>query len=151
VILLVLDRSAPLTEDDRRLIAVTADATRVVAANKADLAAAWRPDDLSLQAHAVSARTGEGIDALRTALVDATLGKEPLRDAPSITNVRHATLLAEAMRALERARDAAGEATPEEFVLSDIHAARQAIEEVTGARTPDDVLQAIFERFCIGK
>ncbi len=151
VILLVLDRSAPLTDDDRRLIDATAGATRVVAANKADLAPAWRPEEIPLHAHAVSARTGEGFDGLRTALVDATLGREPLRDAPSITNVRHAALLAEAMRALETARDAAAAGTPEEFVLSDIHTARQSIEEVTGARTPDDVLRAIFERFCIGK
>jgi tRNA modification GTPase len=150
-ILLVLDQSVPLTADDRLLIDATTNATRIVAANKADLAPAWIPEEVSLHAHSVSARTGQGIDGLRTALVDARLGEEPLRDAPAITNVRHAALLADAMRALERARDAAEEGTPEEFVLSDIHAARQAIEEVTGARTPDDVLQAIFERFCIGK
>jgi tRNA modification GTPase len=151
VILLVLDRSLPLTDDDRRLIDATASASRVVVANQADLTPAWLPDEISQPAHAVSARTGEGIDALRAALVDATLGGEPLRDAPSISNLRHAALLAEAMSALESARDAAAGGTPEEFVLSDIHAARQSIEEVTGARTPDDVLQAIFERFCIGK
>jgi tRNA modification GTPase len=151
VILLVLDRSVPLADDDRRLVEATAGATRVVVANKADLTPAWVPEEIALRVQAVSARTGEGLDALRAALVSATIGGEPLRDAPSISNVRHAALLAEAMRGLERARDAAAEGTPEEFVLSDIHAARQSIEEVTGARTPDDVLQAIFERFCIGK
>ena len=45
--------------------------------------------------------------------------------------------------------EAAG--TPEEFVLSDLHDARTRLEEITGARTPDDVLNAIFGKFCIGK
>ena len=41
--------------------------------------------------------------------------------------------------------------TPEEFVLADVHDARARLEEVTGARTPDDLLHAIFAKFCIGK
>ena len=41
--------------------------------------------------------------------------------------------------------------TPEEFVAADVSEARGHLEEVTGARTPDDVLHAIFDRFCIGK
>jgi tRNA U34 5-carboxymethylaminomethyl modifying GTPase MnmE/TrmE len=36
-------------------------------------------------------------------------------------------------------------------VLADLHAARAAFDEIVGARTPDDVLRSIFERFCIGK
>ena len=41
--------------------------------------------------------------------------------------------------------------TPEEFVLADLNEARARLEEITGARTADDVLHAIFARFCIGK
>jgi tRNA U34 5-carboxymethylaminomethyl modifying GTPase MnmE/TrmE len=40
---------------------------------------------------------------------------------------------------------------PEEFVLADLQSAREALEEVTGKRTADDVLIHIFSRFCIGK
>ena len=53
------------------------------------------------------------------------------------------------MRSGARARPPCGVA--EEFVLADLHEARACFDEVTGARTPDDVLQLIFERFCIGK
>ena len=70
---------------------------------------------------------------------------------PAITNVRHVDLLAGARAALERAEAAARAGTPEEFVLADLNEARQRLEEVTGARTPDDVLHEIFARFCIGK
>jgi tRNA modification GTPase len=153
VVLVVLDRSRPLDEDDRRLIATTARSRRVIAANKSDLAAAWnRTDDGVRDAGLVevSAKTGQGIEALRTELAAAAAG-EPLRDPPAITNVRHAELLARARDAMTRAAGAASSQTPEEFVLADLDEARLALEEVTGARTPDDVLHEIFARFCIGK
>ena len=78
----------------------------------------------------------------------------PLRDRPAITNVRHIALVQRAHEALERARaaaSAAGGALPEEFVLADLQQARAALEEITGRRTPDDLLTHIFERFCVGK
>jgi tRNA modification GTPase len=70
---------------------------------------------------------------------------------PTVTNTRHADLIAQARDALRRARDAAAAGTPEEFVLIDLAEARGRLEEVTGARTADDVLHSIFDRFCIGK
>jgi tRNA modification GTPase len=81
----------------------------------------------------------------------ALWGGEARRDGPAITNVRHVELLNRAGRALARAAGAARARAPEEFVLSDLHEARSALEEVTGARTADDTLAAIFSRFCIGK
>jgi tRNA modification GTPase len=152
--LVVLDRSRALDEDDRGLIEATAESVRVIAVNKCDLDAAWNADgsqfdDLS-RAVFVSAKTGEGLDRLRAALVNAVRG-EATRDVPSITNVRHHDLLVKARHALERAARAASTDTPEEFVLADLDEARMLLEEVTGARTSDDVLKAIFERFCIGK
>jgi tRNA modification GTPase len=123
----------------------------VVVASKADLAPAWDPGTLNGAAPVVaSATTGEGIDRLRAALVEAAAG-EPTRDVPAITNVRHVELVAGARVALQRAEAAAGTGTPEEFVLADLNEARRRFEEVTGARTPDDVLHEIFARFCIGK
>jgi len=147
---LVLDRSSPLTADDELLIEQTAARPRVVVANKSDLAPAWDPAQLTMPAIELSARTGDGLDQLRQALTGASHG-ETARDTPAVTNLRHVALLERAREALQRARGAAAAGTPEEFVLSDVHDARARLEEVTGARTPDDMLQAIFARFCIGK
>ena len=98
-----------------------------------------------------SATTGEGVDRLRAALVEAAAG-EPLRDVPAITNVRHVESADAARAPRSSAREAAaGAETPEEFVLADLNEARRRLEEVTGARTSDDVLHEIFARFCIGK
>ena len=150
IILVVLDRSRPLDDDDRRLLEETASRRRVVVANKADLAPAWDGGSIRCVDVVASARTGAGIDDIRAALSKAMAG-ETTRDVPAITNIRHADLVARAKEALERAGAAAAARTPEEFVLADLNDARQRLEEVTGARTADDVLHAIFDRFCIGK
>jgi tRNA modification GTPase len=151
--LVVLDRSRALDSDDAALIAATSGSPRVIAANKCDLESAWNIEDVVADGTTivtVSARTGEGLDRLRAALADAGAA-EPTRDVPAITNVRHQDLLAKARHALLRAASAASNQTPEEFVLADLDEARVLLEEVTGTRTSDDVLKAIFERFCIGK
>ncbi len=150
VVVVVLDRSRSLDADDHALLEATASRRRVVVASKADLPPAWDAKALDVAAAVVSAATGEGVDRLRAALVEAAAG-EPVRDVPAITNVRHVDLVAGARAALERAESAARAGTPEEFVLADLNEARRRLEEVTGARTPDDVLHEIFARFCIGK
>jgi tRNA modification GTPase len=152
LVLVVLDRSEPLTDDDRRLLIETRDRPRVVVANKTDRPPAWKVSSVGpVKAVEISATRGDGLDELRCALVDALADREPTRDVPAITNVRHAELVARAREALARAEAAAREGTPEEFVLADITEARIQLEEITGARTADDVLAAIFSKFCIGK
>jgi tRNA modification GTPase len=141
LVLVVLDRSRARPQ--------TIEYKGLILANKADLPAAW--DDEA--AIAVSATTGAGLDTLRRRIVEA-LDVDLLRDRPAITNVRHIGLVEHAHRALARAREAAlGEAgsMPEEFVLADLSDARAALEEVSGRRAPDDLLEHIFARFCIGK
>ena len=148
LVLVVVDGSAPLDELDRQLLDDTASRRRLVVANKADLGCDGDPAFLR-----VSARTGEGVDALRAGLVRA-LDVEVRDDPPSITNLRHVALLERAHEALSRAHAAAGaggDALSEEFVLADLADARAALEEISGRRTTDDVLAHIFSRFCIGK
>jgi tRNA modification GTPase len=151
VIVVVLDRSATLTPDDGDLLAATSSSPRIVCCNKCDLDAAWEMSSLGMPAIAVSARTGAGLPELRAALLDLTVRDEPRRDVPGVSNLRHAELLERARASIDRAREAAAAGTPEEFVLSDVHEARSRLEEITGARTRDDVLNAIFAKFCIGK
>lgn len=148
VVIVVLDRSRPLTGDDRALVDAPG-ARRIVVASKSDLPAAWNEEDAG--ALAVSSLTDEGIGELRRRLAGACAGLTELRDRPAMANVRHAALLELARAALARARASAAEGVPEEFVLADIHEARARFDEMTGARPQDEVLRTIFERFCIGK
>jgi tRNA modification GTPase len=71
-----------------------------------------------------------------------------------MTNIRHIEQVDRAHGALSRARAAAlaeGASLPEEFVLADLSEARAAFEEISGRRAPEDLLEHIFSRFCIGK
>lgn len=154
LVVAVFDGGESLTLEDEAVLHETRDCRRrVIVVNKSDHArAARRPLAGAGREIEVSALTGAGMDDLRAAIVDALAG-EVLRDTPAVSNMRHAGLLKQAEQALERAECAAaiGAAMPEEFVLADLQSARAALEEVTGKRTSEDLLQHIFERFCIGK
>ena len=149
LVIVVLDRSRELTVDDTDLLESTRTRPRIVTANKCDIPAAWTLD--ALDAISISAHTGEGIDALRAAIVSVLSGDEARRDTPAITNARHVDLLTRAAGVLRRASSAARDGVPEELVAADVAEARVLLEEVTGMRTSDDVLRAIFDKFCIGK
>jgi|SRR5688572_27619684 len=148
LIVVVLDAADALSSDDARLLTETATQTRVLVANKSDQPAVWCRDD----AVRVSATSGDGLEELRRMIVSALGGGELLRDSTAVSNVRHTSLLEGARTHLAQARAAAEhDGVSEEFVLADLHAARASLGEVVGTHTNEDVLQHIFERFCIGK
>jgi tRNA modification GTPase len=151
--LVVIDGSSPLADEDRRLVACAKEQTIVVMA-KSDLERAWGTSELRSAPVApidVSALTGSGLGELRSAIVAALTGTSELRDAPAISNVRHLALLDDALSAVTRAETALGEGFTEELLLVDLGNARHALEEITGRRSADDLLEHIFSRFCVGK
>ena len=79
------------------------------------------------------------------------LGWPDQRDQPAVTNVRHSVLLERARAALLRATEALAGEVSEEFPLLDLQEAGYALQEITGRRTSDDLLNHIFAKFCIGK
>jgi tRNA modification GTPase len=150
LILFVVDRSVPFGDPRIDKIQLNTEGPILTVVNKCDLPAAWSCPDGHVE---VSSTTGCGLDFLRARMLQA-LDAGTLRDPPAITNVRHVALVARADAALRRARAAAhgeGAPLPEEFVLADLQEARAALEEITGKRAPEDLLQHIFSRFCIGK
>ncbi len=160
LVVVVLDQSEPATKEDEQLLAQTAGRPRIVAANKADLPARLELGRLKpapttegvSRPVIVSAKTGAGADDLRRAIVRELTGGESLRDTAAISNVRHIALIEQARASLVSAEGAVGAGdTPEEFVLADLQAARARLEEIVGARGSEDLLQHIFEKFCIGK
>ncbi len=152
-VLLVLDRSRPLEPEDRELLRETRSTRRVVVVNKTDLPACWEVGELRAEGPAVpvSLRTEAALGELRAAVAELLWAGERHRDTPLLSNLRHIGLVERAAAALGRAEAAAAAAEPEELVLADLQDARVALEEVTGKRTSDDLLQRIFEQFCIGK
>lgn len=151
--LVVVDGSQPWNDAVDEIVR-SAATPRLVLANKSDLPPAF--DDALMAATGgaalrVSAVSGDGLDALRDALVSGLGAADDTRDTPTMSNVRHLALVERATTHLAAAREAIETGATEEIVLEDLGAARQALEELTGRRTPDDVLAHIFSRFCVGK
>ena len=155
LVLVVLDGSEPLTDDDRQLLTETAARRRIIVANKSDRWRRGASDEggiEGLEAIGISAVTQDGVAELRRAIFRSLSGLDALRDTPAMSNVRHISLVEQARERLAVAQSAvATGGTPEEFVLTDLQAARARLEEIVGVRTSEDVLQHIFEHFCIGK
>lgn len=88
---------------------------------------------------------------LRRRIARVLTGGDQMRDTPAISNIRHLNLVERAAAAIADARDTLSAGGTEEIVLVDLTAARQALEELTGRTTSEDVLRHVFSRFCVGK
>jgi len=153
LVLVVLDGSADLGPSDQELISQTKSARRLIVLNKSDLptfnAAPCCVEDL--QAINVSARTGEGLTTLRSAIL-ASLNSHGMEDGGLlITNARHYDLLCSTQRELDVARTALHDRHSEELVLVPLHNALKSLGQITGETTTEDILSEIFATFCIGK
>ncbi|MBE41112.1 MAG: tRNA uridine-5-carboxymethylaminomethyl(34) synthesis GTPase MnmE [Acidobacteria bacterium] len=152
--LLVFDRSRPFDSSDVQLLTETSSCRRLLIVNKVDLPLVWASNPFTAVSSRIveaSATTEGGLEALREALTVELAAEEPRRDSPAITNTRHLDLLERARIEVERAGQAVSREVSEEFVLADLQQARAILEEITGQRTTEDLLQHIFSRFCIGK
>lgn len=149
-ILLVLDAAA--TDDsDMPLLEALRDRAVVVAHNKIDRIDA--PGNLYLPWPVIptSALTGKGIELLRKALLQIARGNAYTASEATLTNLRQRDAVAAAIAALQRAQTATVSTTPHEMLLLDLYEALNALDELTGQTTPDDILNLIFSTFCIGK
>ena len=170
--LIVVDASVGKTAEDLAIEAgLSASVKRVVVHNKIDLVVRGEGRDLTgrreqrdgregherREAHPgrahvfVSARTGEGIDALERAVLDAIGWIDTLPDQ-FLARERHIVALRTARQRVDAASVLVGSVTPPlELVAEELRLAQEALSAITGAFTADDLLGEIFSRFCIGK
>jgi tRNA modification GTPase len=153
LVLVVLDGSTELGPSDHDLLTQTEHTRRLVVRNKSDLPEfAASPGCIGdAQPINVSARTGEGLATLRSAIL-ALLHNNGIEDGSLlITNARHYDLLCGTQRELEVARSALRDGHSEELVLAPLHNALRFLGQITGETTTEDILSEIFATFCIGK
>jgi tRNA modification GTPase len=152
VVMVVLDASVPLRDDEGELIASLAGRRALVVRNKSDLnAGADVPPELPMLSVATSALSGEGMPALREAL--AELVRNPAGESESgiLTSLRHFEAVSGAVAALGAAREAIGKKIPHEMLLLDLYGGLRQLDSLTGETTAEDILNRIFSSFCIGK
>jgi tRNA modification GTPase len=157
LVLVVLDATQPLNDEERSLLEAVAGRPALVAINKCDLAAsALAEGDLATAESAgvpalpTSALTGEGIAALRERILALATGGAAAEPG-LLTSLRHQQAIAGARAALADAAQANLNSIPHEMILLDLYRALWALDSLTGQTTPDDILNLIFSTFCIGK
>jgi len=154
LILVVLDGSERPTEADHQVAALAEGRPAVVVVNKSDLPPASDGRDLLPGAPHVhlSALTGDGLPALEETMLQVVLsGQVATSDAPVSSSPRHCELFRRALEHVLEAQCALGEGLPEDLVAIDVTEAVAALGEVTGETVAEDLLEAIFSEFCIGK
>jgi len=153
MVIVVLDASVPIREDERELIAALEGRHSLIVHNKQDLALEQENGNSAppIQAIRTSAVTGEGIAELRNALLKQVHNPAAEQESGILTNIRHHEAVVTAITSLNAAKTAVKQKTPHEMLLLDLYAALRQIDGLTGETTPDDVLNLIFSSFCIGK
>jgi tRNA modification GTPase len=158
IVLLVIDASIPLNNDDNELIDLIKDKMAVIALNKADLKQKVLARDIvsytgkeRLITH-ISALKQEGIKELEDALFSLAISNKGVaQNSDVMINLRQKQCLIRASDALSRAVNAAEQGAQADLITIDIKSAISAISEATGESVSQEVINAIFERFCVGK
>jgi tRNA modification GTPase len=152
LLLVVDDRSGCGEADEAILARLPAGVASIVVSNKIDLSGA--PAGASRDGHRLrvrlSAKTGAGIDALENAL-KACVGYELADEGGFMARRRHLDALARAAAAVEAAEEVLRRQGAGELAAEELRLAQQALGEITGEVTSEDILGEIFSRFCIGK
>ncbi|HLO09485.1 MAG TPA: tRNA uridine-5-carboxymethylaminomethyl(34) synthesis GTPase MnmE [Desulfobacteria bacterium] len=156
LVLFLLDGSRPSSTGDRSAYEEIASLPHLVVLNKSDRTAAEEGSGFAGQgkrgALRLSAKTGEGIGDLVAAVArEVAPGEGAIRAQAPLTRARQRLAVERALAALSRAKVAAEEGLPLEFPAADVREAAGALAELLGEVAPEEVLDAIFRTFCIGK
>jgi len=160
LLLIVLDGSAPLTSDDRILLedaCPNVDRKWLVVVNKTDLPSRIDPALLpsvgpDCAVTRISAKTGDGLDDLRDRIRALLIRPDfETRETVLVTHLRHQAALRRTHDAMTAALASVEARQAGELIAMDLRAAIDALGEITGAVSTDDILDRIFKEFCIGK
>ena len=156
LVLFLLDGSRPSSTGDRSAYEEIASLPHLVVLNKSDRTAAEEGSGFAgpgkRGALRLSAKTGEGIGDLVAAVAREVAPEEgAIRAQAPLTRARQRLAVERALAALSRAKVAAEEGLPLEFPAADVREAAGALAELLGEVAPEEVLDAIFRTFCVGK
>lgn len=147
LVLLVLDQSAALTNEDKQLLTLTEQKRRLIIGNKADL-----PPSLNIEMIAVSALNKSGISQLEDAILDTlSLSDIESRNYNYLSNVRHIMKVKEARASLYNVLTAIEQDMPVDVYAIDLTQAWKALGDILGEYYQDDLLDELFSKFCLGK
>ena len=157
LILMVFDASEVLTDPDIELLEEASSRSTILVLNKIDLPVVTGPEDLQVHAPEKTAIQtsmlhGTGIEELKSEVLQHVIGGDLLSgDSPIVTNVRHDDALRRAQSSVSHAIESLDAKMPPELIAIDLRNSLDAIGEIVGKTTSEDILDRIFSEFCIGK
>jgi tRNA modification GTPase len=155
MLIVVVDASTGVLEEDRRVLNIIAGKKRILLLNKADQVGEAALDrlrsELGGEGISFSAKTGRGLKELEAAIT-VSLSEDFVGQKDFfVADVRMMGLLEEALGSIGRAGELLSAGEPREIVAFELQSLLDTLSAVTGEVTPEDVLDSIFSRFCIGK
>jgi tRNA modification GTPase len=152
IVLVVLDGSQELTAEDGRVLDAAAGKSAVAVINKSDLPKRLGPIGLPAARLEISCRTGAGLGELRRSISHIVRsGMTGPKEHAWAVNRRHRTALEQAGESLRKALDSSEAGLSPEFLAVDLRGALDSLGLIIGATYTDDILERIFNDFCIGK
>jgi tRNA modification GTPase len=147
--LFLYDANIGITDEDREIYNIVKDKTHIVVANKIDLLTSEFKEEIPKTAK-LSVYTKDGLDDLKDKM-KSIVCQFSLEETEFITNKRQQSCLLRCQEALERALKAAKMEELQDMIYIDLKSALLSLDEITGEVITDDILNNIFDHFCIGK
>ena len=157
LVLLVVDASSKLQQEDLEIIELLKDKKVIVALNKIDLGNVHNEKQLTElfgeeNIIEMSVKNGSGIERLEDRIKGLVfLGKLSINRNSLVTNIRHKNLLDKALDNVDRALLSIDDDIPVDLVSVDIREAWSCLGAITGDTVEEDLVKEIFSKFCIGK
>ncbi len=156
LILYVVDGSRELDENDRHIMELIKDRKAIVLLNKSDLeqkVSVSQVEELTgKQVIVISAKENKGIEELEECVKNMFIsGNLSFNDEVYITNVRHKAALEESLLSMKQAQNSMEAGMPEDFYTIDLMNAYTRLGEIIGEEVGDDLVNTIFQKFCMGK
>jgi tRNA modification GTPase len=157
LIILILDGSEEITENDRNIISLVKEKNTIVLINKTDLNVVIDYDyienifkeNIVLE---VSVKEGTGLEDLENAIYDMFYsGKVKINNDYLITNIRHKELLIRTGEEINQALTSLNEGMPMDMITIDLNNAIQSMGEILGLTVSEEIIDRIFRDFCLGK
>lgn len=146
LVLLVLDGSQPLTQEDYELLELSKDTQRIVVINKKD-----QGEIKDIDGIAISAKNHDIEPLIQKIKAMFELGQITSSQDDILANARQIQLLEKANQSLKNAIQAMQEYVPTDLIVIDLYESWESLKEILGERAKEDLLDELFKRFCIGK
>lgn len=153
LVLLVLNASEPLTDQDRQLLEISQDSNRIILLNKVDLPEKIEIDQLPENHIKISVLKNQNIDQIEDRINALFFENAGLveQDATYLSNARHISLIEKAVESLQAVNEGLALGMPVDLLQVDLTRTWEILGEITGDAAPDELITQLFSQFCLGK